>query len=84
MKVLGIKKGQSMMTEPANCAPEARTAEQRAQAVVHRVLMQAEAIPMQQGGGHRLDTLTLYTEVLGALRETMDDLTLGNAQTSQS
>ncbi|WP_417671205.1 hypothetical protein [Roseibium sp.] len=67
-----------MMTENAEGDRETRTAEQRAQAVVHRILLQAEAIPAQQGGGHKLDAITLYTEVLGALRETMDDLVLGS------
>ncbi len=81
MKGLAITKGQFMTTDPAVFAPEARTAEQRAQAVVHRILMQAEAIPSQQGGGHRLDTVTLYTEVLGALRETMDDLLIAQTAT---
>ncbi|MEJ8476317.1 hypothetical protein [Roseibium algae] len=71
-----------MMTDIKSCAPEARTAEQRAQAVVHRILMQAEAIPIQQGGGHRLDTTTLHAEVLGALRETIDDLVFTTANAS--
>ncbi len=74
MKSLAIRKGHFVMTDPKPCAYEARTAEQRAQAVVHRILMQAEPIPAQQGGGHKLDTMTLHAEVLGALRETIDDL----------
>ncbi|MTI44074.1 hypothetical protein JM93_03232 [Roseibium hamelinense] len=53
---------------------QSRTAEQRARDVIQRVLMQAEAIPMQQGGGHKLDLGILHQEVLGALRETIDDL----------
>ncbi|WP_417672421.1 hypothetical protein [Roseibium sp.] len=70
-----------MMTEDAESGRERRTAEQRAQAVVHRILLQAEAIPAQQGGGHKLDAVTLYTEVLGALRETIDDMVLGSPAT---
>ncbi|MBO6756868.1 MAG: hypothetical protein JJ902_11125 [Roseibium sp.] len=62
------------MTQPEARALEARTAEQRAQSVVHRVMQQAEPIPAHLGGGHKLDVQTLYEEVLGALRETIDDL----------
>lgn len=51
-----------------------RTAEQRAQDVVHRIVSQAEAIPMHHGGGHKLDMQILYEEVVAALRETIDDL----------
>lgn len=51
-----------------------RTAEQRAKDVVHRIVNQAEAIPMHQGGGHRLDMQVLYEEVVAALRETIDDI----------
>lgn len=74
MESLAIKIGQRAMKKTEAGAPEARTAEQRAQDVVQRVVMQAEAIPMQQGGGHRLDVHNLYEEILGALRETIDDL----------
>ena len=63
-----------MMTQAEAGASMARTAEQRAQAVVNRILQQAEAMPAQHGGGHKLDIQTLHCEVLGALRETMDDL----------
>ena len=82
IKSLAIRKGQFVMTDTASWTPEARTAEQRAQTVVHRILMQADAIPRQQGGGHRLDPMTLHAEVLGALREIMDDLVLAAAKTS--
>lgn len=51
-----------------------RSAEQRAKDVVHRIFSQAEPIPAQQGGGHRLDMQVLYEEVVAALRETIDDL----------
>jgi hypothetical protein len=51
-----------------------RTAEQRAQDVVNRIVSQAEAIPAQIGGGHKLDMQILYEEVVAALRETIDDL----------
>lgn len=70
------------MTHPEARAPEARTTEQRAQAVVHRIMQQAEAIPAQHGGGHRLDVQTLYQEVLGALRETVDDLAFCTPESS--
>ncbi|WP_306142225.1 hypothetical protein [Roseibium sp. MMSF_3412] len=60
---------------PANVETSTtRTAEQRAQDVVHRILSQAEAIPMHHGGGHKLDMQILYEEVVAALRETIDDL----------
>lgn len=60
---------------PANAGTStARTAEQRAKDVVHRILNQAEAIPMHHGGGHKLDMQVLYEEVVAALRETIDDL----------
>ncbi|WP_299477914.1 hypothetical protein [uncultured Roseibium sp.] len=60
---------------PANIpASTSRTAEQRAQDVVHRIVSQAEAIPMHHGGGHKLDMQLLYDEVVAALRETIDDL----------
>nr|WP_319384720.1 hypothetical protein [uncultured Roseibium sp.] len=60
---------------PANAGTStARTAEQRAKDVVHRILSQAEAIPMHHGGGHKLDMQVLYEEVVAALRETIDDL----------
>ncbi len=51
-----------------------RTAEQRAKDVVHRIVTQAESIPANQGGGHKLDMQILYEEVVAALRETIDDL----------
>ncbi len=53
---------------------ETRTAEQRAQDVVNRIVQQAEPIPAQNGGGHRLDSQLLYSEILAAVRETIDDL----------
>ncbi|MEM8702364.1 MAG: hypothetical protein AAGF82_11105 [Pseudomonadota bacterium] len=60
---------------PANVETStSRTAEQRAKDVVHRILSQAEAIPMHHGGGHKLDMQILYEEVVAALRETIDDL----------
>lgn len=60
---------------PANAETStSRTAEQRAKDVVHRILNQAEAIPMHHGGGHKLDMQVLYEEVVAALRETIDDL----------
>ncbi|WP_422041194.1 hypothetical protein [Roseibium sp.] len=60
---------------PANAGTStSRTAEQRAKDVVHRILSQAEAIPMHHGGGHKLDMQVLYEEVVAALRETIDDL----------
>ncbi|GAB4525754.1 MAG: hypothetical protein Tsb0019_27810 [Roseibium sp.] len=52
----------------------ARSAEERAKAVVQRIVSQAEPIPFQQGGGHKLDMQVLYEEVVAALRETIDDL----------
>jgi len=52
----------------------ARSAEQRAKDVVQRIVSQAEPIPLQQGGGHKLDMQVLYEEVVAALRETIDDL----------
>ncbi len=52
----------------------ARSAEQRAKDVVNRIVSQAEAIPVTQGGGHRLNMQVLYEEVVAALRETIDDL----------
>lgn len=67
------------MTENEGCPLDERTPEQRAQMVVQRIVMQAEAIPAQQGGGHRLDVQTLYNEVVGALRETVDDLVYAEA-----
>jgi|GEM_PF-2558974 len=51
-----------------------RTPEQRAQDVVQRIARQAEAIPLAQGGGHKLDMQVLYAEIVAALRETVDDL----------
>ncbi|MEP2703501.1 MAG: hypothetical protein ABJN98_23050 [Roseibium sp.] len=51
-----------------------RSAEQRAKDVVHRIVSQAEPIPLQQGGGHKLDMQVLYEEVVASLRETIDDL----------
>ncbi|POF32788.1 hypothetical protein [Roseibium marinum] len=51
-----------------------RSAEQRAKDVVSRIVSQAESIPLQQGGGHKLDMQLLYEEVVAALRETIDDL----------
>ncbi|WP_299817984.1 hypothetical protein [uncultured Roseibium sp.] len=51
-----------------------RSAEQRAKDVVSRIVHQAEPIPLQQGGGHKLDMQLLYEEVVAALRETIDDL----------
>jgi len=51
-----------------------RSAEQRAKDVVSRIVSQAEPIPAQQGGGHKLDMQVLYEEVVAALRETIDDL----------
>lgn len=51
-----------------------RSAEQRAKDVVHRIFSQAEPIPAQHGGGHRLDMQVIYEEVVAALRETIDDL----------
>lgn len=60
---------------PANVETStSRTAEQRAKDVVHRILSQAEAIPMHHGGGHKLDMQILYEEVVAALRETIDDI----------
>ena len=60
---------------PANTATSiTRSAEQRAQDVVHRIVSQAEPIPVHQGGGHKLDMQILYEEVVAALRETIDDL----------
>lgn len=52
----------------------ARSAEDRARDVVGRIVSQAEAIPVQQGGGHKLDMQLVYEEVVAALRETIDDL----------
>ena len=57
-------------TRPAS----ARSAEERAKDVVHRVFTQAEPIPGAEGGGHRLDMQVLYEEVVAALRETIDDM----------
>ncbi|MEP3045408.1 MAG: hypothetical protein ABJL55_05755 [Roseibium sp.] len=51
-----------------------RSAEQRAKDVVHRIVSQAEPIPLQQGGGHKLDMQVLYEEVVASLRETIDDM----------
>lgn len=51
-----------------------RTPEQRAQDVVQRITSQAEAIPLTQGGGHKLDMQVLYEEIVAALRETVDDI----------
>ncbi|PVB61128.1 hypothetical protein [Labrenzia sp. 011] len=51
-----------------------RSAEQRARDVVSRIVSQVESIPLQHGGGHRLDMQLLYEEVVAALRETIDDL----------
>ncbi len=51
-----------------------RSAEQRAKDVVNRIVNQAEPIPAQQGGGHKLDMQVLYEEVVASLRETIDDL----------
>jgi len=62
------------MTSASNEALTSRTAEQRAKDVVHRIVSQAEPIPIQQGGGHKLDMQVLYEEVVAALRETIDDL----------
>jgi len=62
------------MSKLQDCAPSAPSAEQRAEAVVNRVLQQAESIPHDQGGGHKLDVQTLHCEVLGAFREMIDDL----------
>ncbi|MES0812606.1 hypothetical protein ABLO27_24145 [Roseibium sp. SCPC15] len=62
------------MTLASTEALTSRSAEQRAQDVVHRILTQAEPIPMQHGGGHKLDMQVLYQEVVAALRETIDDL----------
>ncbi len=62
------------MTPDSSEAHLARSAEQRARDVVHRIVHQAEAIPLQQGGGHKLDMQVLYEEVVAALRETIDDL----------
>lgn len=60
---------------PANTVTSiSRTAEQRAQDVVHRIVSQAEPIPVNDGGGHKLDMQILYEEVVAALRETIDDL----------
>ncbi|MHA7775730.1 hypothetical protein [Roseibium sp. M-1] len=62
------------MTLASSDAHLGRSAEQRAKDVVHRIVSQAEAIPLQQGGGHKLDMQVLYEEVVAALRETIDDL----------
>lgn len=62
------------MTRAANESPELRSAEQRASDVVHRIVSQAEPIPLQEGGGHRLDMQVVYQEVVAALRETIDDV----------
>jgi hypothetical protein len=62
------------MTPASTDTSISRTAEQRAQDVVHRIVSQAEAIPMHHGGGHKLDMQILYEEVVAALRETIDDL----------
>lgn len=52
----------------------ARSPEDRAKDVVHRILSQAEPIPMAHGGGHKLDMQVLYEQVVAALRETVDDI----------
>ena len=62
------------MTNDRSSDLSGRTPEQRAQDVVQRIASQAEAIPFAQGGGHRLDMQVLYTEIVAALRETVDDL----------
>ncbi|WP_084176951.1 hypothetical protein [Labrenzia sp. DG1229] len=62
------------MTPASTVTSISRTAEQRAQDVVHRIVSQAEPIPVNDGGGHKLDMQILYEEVVAALRETIDDL----------
>lgn len=62
------------MTPDSSDTHVTRSAEQRAKDVVHRIVHQAEPIPLQQGGGHKLDMQVLYEEVVAALRETIDDL----------
>ncbi|MBG6208927.1 hypothetical protein IWQ49_003596 [Labrenzia sp. EL_126] len=62
------------MTPASTVTSISRTAEQRAQDVVHRIVSQAEPIPVNDGGGHKLDMQILYEEVVAALRETIDDI----------
>lgn len=62
------------MTLASTEALTRRTAEQRAKDVVHRIVSQAEPIPAQTGGGHKLDMQVLYEEIVAALRESIDDL----------
>ena len=62
------------MTPATNETLTSRSAEQRAKDVVHRIVTQAEPIPVHHGGGHKLDMQVLYEEVVAALRETIDDL----------
>ncbi len=62
------------MTPASTVTSISRTAEQRAQDVVHRIVSQAEPIPVNDGGGHKLDMQILYEEVVAALRGTIDDL----------
>ena len=47
------------MTPASSDAHLARSAEERARDVVHRIISQAEAIPVHHGGGHKLDMQVL-------------------------
>lgn len=52
---------------------EKRTPEERARMVVDAVTKMAEPIPMQYGGGHRLDPQRVYDEALAAINAAIKD-----------
>jgi len=49
------------------------TPEQRARMVAEAVARTAEPIPMQYGGGHRLDLQQVYEEALSAIKAAIED-----------